>query len=65
MTISQAINIIESSDFDDEGVEDARTQAFQYLINTRVVWQLQGWYGREATRLINSGLCVRRTEGVV
>ena len=31
--------------------------AFQRLIDTHIVWQLQGWYGRTASQLISSGIC--------
>lgn len=31
--------------------------AWQTLIDSGVVWQLQGFYGRTATGLINSGMC--------
>jgi hypothetical protein len=31
---------------------------FQKLINTGVVWQLQGSYGRQAQAFIDDGLCV-------
>lgn len=30
---------------------------FQDMINSGVVWQLQGGYGRRATQLINDGDC--------
>lgn len=30
---------------------------FQGMIDSGVVWQLQGMYGRRATELINAGLC--------
>ena len=50
----QAIMIIE------DGCESATVpQAFQYLIDTGMVWQLQGWYGRTAVNLINAGICTR------
>ena len=32
-------------------------EAWQYLINTGQVWKLQGWYGRTANSLIESGVC--------
>lgn len=32
-------------------------EAWQHLIDTAIVWQLQGWYGRTATRLIDEGIC--------
>ena len=30
---------------------------FQNMINSGIVWQLQGFYGRTAARLIDAGLC--------
>ena len=54
MTISDAIMICEQlvpADHDEE------VEAWQHLINTAIVWQLQGWYGRTATRLIEEGIC--------
>ena len=35
-------------------------ESFQYLIDTGLVWQLQGWYGRTARDLINAGICTGR-----
>ena len=44
-----------------EGIEDAEEfeiiEAWQYLIDTGVVWSLQGWYGRTAQDLIETGMC--------
>lgn len=36
---------------------DAIVEGFQDLINSGVVWQLQGHYGRTAQNLIDNGLC--------
>ena len=36
---------------------DEEVEAWQYLIDTGLAWQLQGWYGRTAQRLINDGYC--------
>ena len=36
---------------------DEEIQAWQYLIDTSLVWKLQGWYGRTATRLVEEGIC--------
>ena len=53
MTLSQAIEIVESNESD----ESDALQAWRHLIDTGVVWVLQGWYGRTATALIDAGLC--------
>ncbi len=50
-----------------EGLEPSKhdgqyTEAMQHLIDTGLVWQLQGWYGREAMRLIDTGQCSRAGE---
>lgn len=34
-------------------------EAWQYLIDTNLVWTLQGWFGRTATALIEQGICTR------
>lgn len=39
--------------------EDEIINGFQDMINSGVVWQLQGCYGRMAVRLIEAGHCTR------
>jgi fatty acid-binding protein DegV len=31
--------------------------AWQHLIDTKLAWSLQGWFGRQAIRMIDEGLC--------
>ena len=37
--------------------EDQVIEAWQTLIDTGLAWQLQGWFGRTAQRLIDDGIC--------
>ena len=32
-------------------------EAWQHLIDTGLCWTLQGWFGREALRMIEEGVC--------
>ena len=45
-----------------EGSEHDQIAAWQYLIDTGVVWQLQGSYGRAAVYLIDEGICTDPNE---
>lgn len=49
-----------------EGMEEAdeatQIEARQCLIDTGLVWQLQGCFGRQAARMIEAGICHRRTQ---
>ncbi len=40
-----------------EADEDTQKEAWQYLIDTGLVWQMQGWFGRQARDLIIAGIC--------
>lgn len=53
MSTLDDIMLIESGD----PTQEEYIAAFQRLIDSGLVWQLQGFYGREATRLIEAGLC--------
>lgn len=35
--------------------EEQFLEAWQYLVDTGIVWQLQGWFGRTAQALIDNG----------
>jgi hypothetical protein len=48
--------------YENEDLSEAEVVAgFQELINSGLAWKLQGSYGRQATRLIDKGLCSRPT----
>ena len=36
--------------------EQQEIDAWQHLVDTGIVWKLQGWFGRNAMRLIDSGI---------
>lgn len=37
--------------------EEQVIEAWQYLIDSGLAFQLQGWFGRTASRLIGEGVC--------
>jgi hypothetical protein len=43
------------------GTVEKEIKAWQHLIDTGICWQLQGWFGRQATFLIEHGLCKVKT----
>jgi len=52
-----------------EGFVEADSQeqvieAWQYLIDTGLAWQLQGWFGRTAAHLISEGVCTDNARAV-
>ena len=50
-----AIMIAEGAD--DEVSKEVYLAAWQHLIDTGLAWRLQGWFGRNARRLIDDGYC--------
>ncbi len=50
------VAIVEGFD-GEEHTEEEILAAWQALIDSGIVWQLQGWYGRTASALIEEGLC--------
>ena len=52
-----AIEIIEG--INDSSIKE-QLRAWQALVDTGLVWQLQGWYARTADQLIRDGL-IRET----
>jgi hypothetical protein len=40
----------------EEGSQDEVIQAWQYLHDSGLAYQLQGWFGRTATSLIEEGI---------
>lgn len=49
-----AVGIAEG--FIDCDSEDDKIKAWQHLVDTDLVWNLQGWFGRTANQLIEQGL---------
>ncbi len=37
--------------------EEQVIEAWQHLIDTKLAWSLQGWFGRAANELIERGIC--------
>jgi ribosomal protein S27E len=59
MDTYRACSIIEGFSGEEHTWEE-RLEAWQYLVDTGIVWKLQGFYGRHAAYLIEEGLIVRK-----
>ena len=55
MSDHEAIGIAEG--FIECEKEEEMNEAWQHLIDTGLAWKLQGWFGRNASMLIESGIC--------
>lgn len=55
MDYFNAVGIAEG--FMEVSSEEQVIEAWQYLIDTGLAWQLQGWFGRTASALISQGIC--------
>ena len=53
MNIYDAVMNVEEGQCD----EETYIASMQHLINTAVVWNLQGWFGRRAVEMIEAGVC--------
>lgn len=51
-----AISIAEGFCGGEDATEEQVLEAWQHLVDTGLCWRLQGWFGREAARLIEAGL---------
>ena len=55
MSNLEAIDIAEG--YTDAESEEQYIAAWQQLIDPGLAWSLQGWFGRQAIRMIAAGLC--------
>ncbi len=66
MTDYNAIGIaegfVENPGKTDEEKAELEVAAWQHLIDTGLAWNLQGWFGRTATHLIEEGICTRKDD---
>jgi len=54
MNTFDAVKLIETND---DASEEEYIAAMQHLIDTAVIWNLQGSYGRLAVEMIEAGVC--------
>ena len=56
LSVFDCCSIVEGFDGEDHEYEEI-IAAWQQLIDTGAAFQLQGWYGRTASQLIEQGIC--------
>ena len=47
----------------EEGTEEQIIEAWQHLLDTGLVWSLQGWFGRTAVAMIEAGQIIVKEVG--
>lgn len=52
-----AVSIVEGFCGGENAITEEQIEAWQHLIDTGLAWTLQGWFGRNAARLIEQGIC--------
>ena len=57
----EAIGIAEG--FIEADSEEKYVEAWQYLLDTGLVWSLQGWFGRTAVSMIKAGQIIVKEVG--
>lgn len=50
----------EGFDIGESATAKEQLTAWQWLVDTGLAWRLQGWFGRNAMRLIEDGLIQRK-----
>ena len=61
MNALEAIGIAEG--FVKTDSEEKYVEAWQYLLDTGLVWSLQGWFGRTAVAMIEAGQIIVKEVG--
>ena len=61
MNAMEAIGIAEG--FIETASEERYVEAWQFLLDTGLVWSLQGWFGRTAVSMIEAGQIIVKEVG--
>ncbi len=55
-----AVSIAEGFCGGEDASNEDRVEAWQHLVDTGLAWSLQGWFGRTAEHLIETGVITRK-----